>query len=598
MIGMMQQSRRRPLLTGIALLIVGAFFLSAPTDVGARSRDAAESGAEAEPQDVNDRDEVLKEGAEALMFETGAPDSAIPYGTYSYERTSAVAKELAVQTLRSVGINTFLSGALIGGAVMAIFLGGLECHDRRRKATEIADTENDANGVRSEEELLVDSTCKFAVHSTALLALAYLSYFDWLSSVVVLVTLYERKYNGAFAWPCFIAQFVVLGLSSIIGGAFGAHAAANNQREGIAPIGRQLGFLLGCVGLMPLVETLRDVREAQETRYSGDARMLEAVVQSAPSFVLQSVYLVSLASWNGVPRPTTYSSWVSSPFIVISAGTAFASHVAQLATYPTSVSGRRNFEMHAEMRGRLAVTVALACYFGSDLALRALAACVLCYASGSAGAVAAAVVLALYPVCNALMATLSAGNWSLAAIGSLCGSFTAVVPLLDLDDGAEPRYARLEFVVSTLACVAIIAGGLYVPTDAPVPAGAMPLTDGSMLWSVLGMFGHAPPPTHALPGAICTNTCSYYGVSLADNGECDDGGPGSEWIWDMSWAWCPVGSDCTDCDVHRSPPTVPTSLYLVRTVTWLTGALTGAKTVSFVGFVWPATHGERSLTAI
>ena len=588
---MLQPPRRRSLLAWFALLLVGAFFLA---EVDEHLSSGAEVGAEALTDGAGD--DPLKDGAEALMFESGAPDSAIPYGTYSYARTSALAKAQAMQTFRSLGINSFLTSALICGAVVATVLGCLECHDRRRKATEIVDTENDANGDRSEEEVLADSTCKFAVQSTALLALAYLSYFDWLSSVVVLVTLYERKNSGASAWPCFIAQLIVLGFSSIMGGLFGAHAAENDQREGIAPIGRRLGFSLGCVGLMPLVETLRDVREAQETRFSGDARMLEAVVQSAPSFVLQSVYLVSLAAWNGVPRSTIYSSWGSSPFIVLSAGTAFVSHVAQLATYPTSVSGRRNFEMRAEMRGRLAVTAALGCYFASDLALRALAVCVLCYAAGSAAVTI--YVLAFYPVCNALIATLSAGNRALAATGSLVGSFTAVVPLLDLDDGAEPRYARREFVFSTMACVAIVAGGLYMPTDAPEPAGAMPVTDGSVLWSVLGVFWHSPQPAHAPPGAICTNTCSYYGISLADNGECDDGGPGSEWIWDMSWTWCPVGSDCTDCDVHRSPPTVPTSLYLASTVTWLMGALAGAKTAAFVGFVWPATHGERSLTAL
>lgn len=39
---------------------------------------------------------------------------------------------------------------------------------------------------------------------------------------------------------------------------------------------------------------------------------------------------------------------------------------------------------------------------------------------------------------------------------------------------------------------------------------------------------------------ICENTCSY-----AFDGDCDDGGPGSD------FNLCPLGSDCNDCGVRE-----------------------------------------------
>ena len=58
-----------------------------------------------------------------------------------------------------------------------------------------------------------------------------------------------------------------------------------------------------------------------------------------------------------------------------------------------------------------------------------------------------------------------------------------------------------------------------------------------------------------LPGSdseaqICQNTCNgtnQHGVNFASDGECDDGGPGSEYSDDPFFTTCAVGTDCNDC---------------------------------------------------
>lgn len=65
-----------------------------------------------------------------------------------------------------------------------------------------------------------------------------------------------------------------------------------------------------------------------------------------------------------------------------------------------------------------------------------------------------------------------------------------------------------------------------------------------------------PPPPPESPGlsggaggrATCTNTCSY-----SSDGDCDDGGPGSE------YSSCSLGSDCVDCggDATNAPKPPP-----------------------------------------
>ena len=56
----------------------------------------------------------------------------------------------------------------------------------------------------------------------------------------------------------------------------------------------------------------------------------------------------------------------------------------------------------------------------------------------------------------------------------------------------------------------------------------------------------SPPPSAPLPSfppdAVCADTCSYYGSSYTSNGQCNDGGPGSQWT--IGPSSCPLGSDC------------------------------------------------------
>lgn len=51
-----------------------------------------------------------------------------------------------------------------------------------------------------------------------------------------------------------------------------------------------------------------------------------------------------------------------------------------------------------------------------------------------------------------------------------------------------------------------------------------------------GCGGFPGPPDAGLGGSRCTNTCRY-----ADDGDCDDGGPGSD------YSFCELGTDCADC---------------------------------------------------
>jgi hypothetical protein len=52
-----------------------------------------------------------------------------------------------------------------------------------------------------------------------------------------------------------------------------------------------------------------------------------------------------------------------------------------------------------------------------------------------------------------------------------------------------------------------------------------------------------PPPSGLPTVSLCTNTCEF-----ANDGECDDGGPGAE------WEECDIGSDCGDCGSRSLAP--------------------------------------------
>ena len=55
---------------------------------------------------------------------------------------------------------------------------------------------------------------------------------------------------------------------------------------------------------------------------------------------------------------------------------------------------------------------------------------------------------------------------------------------------------------------------------------------------------------YAPVAACCAETCTY-----ASDGDCDDGGPGSEYQ-----GYCTLGSDCTDCGSRCPPPAPPRSM--------------------------------------
>ena len=56
------------------------------------------------------------------------------------------------------------------------------------------------------------------------------------------------------------------------------------------------------------------------------------------------------------------------------------------------------------------------------------------------------------------------------------------------------------------------------------------------------------PPRHLICVNTCRNTYRDTGLidGLTDNGECNDGGPGSEFCT-ISGECCPIGTDCNDC---------------------------------------------------
>ena len=70
------------------------------------------------------------------------------------------------------------------------------------------------------------------------------------------------------------------------------------------------------------------------------------------------------------------------------------------------------------------------------------------------------------------------------------------------------------------------------------------LTQSSLMVTV-ALTNHLPPPSPcsaaSVPPCLCEDDCNDLFVSIASNGRCNDGGPGSE------WADCDLGKDCNDC---------------------------------------------------
>ena len=123
--------------------------------------------------------------------------------------------------------------------------------------------------------------------------------------------------------------------------------------------------------------------------------------------------------------------------------------------------------------------------------------------------------------------------------------------------GSAPRLARIIFLARmvgfTSACQCPYGGGV---SDSQRSCGSWPgCTSSVVMVSQSGCgflwwyacyaccYSYYPPPPPPSPPSpppvdwyICSNTCSYPG-----DGECDDGGPGSE------FSDCDIGTDCVDC---------------------------------------------------
>ena len=79
----------------------------------------------------------------------------------------------------------------------------------------------------------------------------------------------------------------------------------------------------------------------------------------------------------------------------------------------------------------------------------------------------------------------------------------------------------------------------WLPPIAEAASGAAEAASGAAVTAT------ASPPPPPVTATTCSETCRY-----ASDGDCDDGGPGSE------FAWCDLGSDCTDCG-ERPPMLAP-----------------------------------------
>lgn len=96
------------------------------------------------------------------------------------------------------------------------------------------------------------------------------------------------------------------------------------------------------------------------------------------------------------------------------------------------------------------------------------------------------------------------------------------------------RLVLLFSLVSMMAC-----GG--EPEAEAAPAAATTAAAPAAPAPAAPPVAASAAPAAAAPGALCTNTCASAG-----DGDCDDGGPGSE--YDI----CELGSDCADCGARSA----------------------------------------------
>jgi hypothetical protein len=97
------------------------------------------------------------------------------------------------------------------------------------------------------------------------------------------------------------------------------------------------------------------------------------------------------------------------------------------------------------------------------------------------------------------------------------------------------------------------------PPPSPPPPSPPPLLPPPMVPAPSPPPPGTPPPSLPpwQPGTIftCTNVCatfarqgnSYLSIDLASDGQCDDGGPGSE------FSFCTLATDCADCGIRVTP---------------------------------------------
>ena len=326
-----------------------------------------------------------------------------------------------------------------------------------------------------------------------LLGLGLLCLLDQLGDLVAIAIFYER-----LQWKYFSASLGVLALAALGGAALGGlasgprdgHLAAKDDASPLRrcheaePAAVARGVAVGLVGLLPLVEGARDVRDGRESVHSGRIKLLQAVGSSAPQCLLQAVYLLSTYGWLG------RGAWAHSRPVVLSAALSLASLSTQLASFPTCAAGRRSLDVRAECRGRKTLLVALGLYFGADLLLRALAAGLLggalygALGGGAGGDAASSLARGLagaYLLANGALAVGCAATPAGALAGAVGGPLCAVLPLIDWGErrgdpeaGAfrQRLYAKGELLLSTGACVAVGLGALH--PDALLPAGWLP----------------------------------------------------------------------------------------------------------------------------
>lgn len=183
------------------------------------------------------------------------------------------------------------------------------------------------------------------------------------------------------------------------------------------------------------------------------------------------------------------------------------------------------------------------------------------------------------------------GSWNAASVDlyvELTGSITA----LSLTAGVESCYSVLGYSGCFFQFAFLEQNVYQIPNTfcdpSPSPPAPPGLCDGSCLWNSDGVcddggpgseFGYcafgtdctdcgirffaSPSPPPPLSPGICSNTCTGDTPWYASDGDCDDGGVGSE------YSGCGYGSDCADCGVRSfSSPSPPPPSPRAPAQTW------------------------------